>query len=75
MKTILQHLNELKEPYRTQAINNIDNETLEEKALNLPYALLDAFEWDYSNEGFEYWDNVHSQIELENEKYFEIQSS
>lgn len=75
MKTILQHLNELKEPYRTQAINNTDSETLEEEALNLAYALLDAFEWELSHEGCEYWDNVHSQIELENEKYFEIQSS
>lgn len=75
MKTIQQHLNELKEPYRTQAINNTDKETLQDKVEDLAFALKVAFLWSNSPEKHGYWGNVHSQIGAKNKKYFEIQSS
>lgn len=74
MKTIKEWLETLEEPYKTQAFINTSNEMLEEETINLSYALLDGFIWSDSPEGSEYWDNVHTQIELDNKKYF-IQES
>lgn len=75
MQTIKTLLETLKEPYKSKALANTSNEMLEEETINLSYALLDGFTWAESPEGSEYWSNVHTQSELENPNYFEIQSS
>jgi len=75
MKTIKQHLEILKEPYRTQALNNLDKDWKDKEYKELYLALTMAFIWENTQEGSEYWDNVHTEILLNNPNYFEIQSS
>lgn len=72
MKTIQQHLEKLKEPYKTKAIQNTHQRTLETKADSLIEAIKFAFLWENTLEGFNYWDNVHSEILLNNENYFNL---
>ena len=67
MKTIREWLEELPEPYRTQAIDNAENPEcfgvlqsgcdgrLENTGLS---ALRVAFQWHRTNEGIRYWSNV-----------------
>ena len=60
MKPILQHLEELPEPYRTQAIENYENPELEfpkRKAAckTVMDALEVAFDWERSPQGNDYW--------------------
>lgn len=68
MKTIREWLEELPEPYRTQALNNADN--LDSKALfkSLYNVLQEAFIWEESPEGGNYWINVQKILENERTK-------
>lgn len=67
MKTIEQHLQDLPEPYRSEALANMWWEDkycrckLQSKALRM------AFNWTLSNEGTSYWHQVWTLI-LEQEK-------
>jgi hypothetical protein len=58
MKTIEQHLNELPEPYRTKALKYIEPETTQTQS----EALMDAFNWSDSKEGFHYWDKLYDRL-------------
>ncbi len=58
MKTIKECLEELPEPYKTQAINNTNNITLKSIKGSLKNALYSCFRWKETNEGWEYWEKV-----------------
>lgn len=62
MKTIEQWLNTLKEPYKTKALNNLLNDCKDNKTQTLEEALKLAFTWANSDEGFLYWDELHTKI-------------
>lgn len=56
MKTIRQWLEELPEPYRTQALENIRvKEVLGLPELSFEVALRSAFTWDATPQGYDYW--------------------
>lgn len=66
MKTIKEWLEELPEPYRTQAIDNMNQATerhglrvdlIEEESLSK--ALCGAFSWALSKEGASYWSYLY----------------
>ena len=61
-KTIKEWLKELPEPFRTQALNNADKIQLKEKAYSLSQSVAGAFLWEKSNEGSDYWLELHKQL-------------
>lgn len=64
-KTILQWLNELKEPVRSEAIENCKNckpHTGATKEDNIEDALIGGFFWDNTTQGVQYWDNIYCNI-------------
>lgn len=62
LKTVEQWLNTLPEPYRTQALNNADTKCLFAEECNPQDAILKAFTWDYSTEGFHYWNDFYNSF-------------
>jgi hypothetical protein len=62
--TILEWLNTLEEPYRTQAINNLDKGLEDTKSDSIDDALSRAFVWEGSKEGNDYWSNLSDSLEL-----------
>lgn len=64
MKTIKEYLDELEEPYRSQAFENVKTLNiypegiLESNMPNKPMALMCAFVFIQSKEGNDYWINV-----------------
>lgn len=62
MKPIKQWLEELPEPYRTQALENIHYYDLERKCPNLPTAVFLPFDWSSSKQGFDYWNELHEKL-------------
>jgi len=63
MKKINYYLNQLPEPYRSQAISNTDESHLNAFATDLKYAIYNAFLWSESNEGLEYWVNLKNELQ------------
>jgi uridine kinase len=64
-KTVLEHLNDLEEPYRTQAIENakIQNEAnLELFVDSKRESISEAFIWSHSKEGYRYWNKYRNGI-------------
>ncbi len=61
MKTILEHLEELPEPYRSQAIINALNKEVE----NQQDALWVAFTWHKTPEGYDYWKTFYNSLKNE----------
>jgi len=61
MKTILEHLETLPEPYRSQAIENclqtLSNHS-NNSADNLASAIVLAFEWVETPQGYWYWQRL-----------------
>lgn len=57
MKTIKEWLNELPEPYRSEALANVDPTYIDykEETGSLAEALFHAFSWDASAQGHDYW--------------------
>lgn len=55
MKTVEQWLNELPEPYRTQALEQAKNSLLQMTERSMYCALSGMFTWSESHEGGEYW--------------------
>lgn len=62
-KTVREWLNTLKEPYKSKALNNCNKSIINSKVTNLVKALYYAFDWQDSNEGFEYWKDLTSSLE------------
>lgn len=62
MKTIREWLEELPEPYRTQAIENTEDELLLERVESLKKAVKCAFIWNKSPQGHEYWSELHETL-------------
>ena len=62
MKTIIDYLNTLPEPYKTQAINNTGDKNLNRKVKSLNEALMSAFPWQGSPEGYRYWFQLRDSV-------------
>lgn len=76
-KTIKEWLEELPEPYRTQALNNMEVDepySGDEETANLSKALHSAFLWDKTREGLDYWlnfiDNTSTSWEYISKRYY-----
>lgn len=61
MKTIKEWINELPEPYRSQALKY---ETIywNSKSMTKKSALTVAFLWDDTNESFDYWEKLYLSL-------------
>lgn len=59
MKPIREWLNELPEPYRSQAMENYMNASNRKVAST---ALADAFFWDQTPEGYDYWHDLYNSL-------------
>lgn len=62
MKTIKQWLEELPEPYRTQALENLKSDKYD----SIEKALLNAFDWWNSPEGWNYWSEFYMELDKKN---------
>lgn len=62
MKTIKEWFNDLPEDVREKALKNTNEAVLKQKSINLKMALLGAFTWEFSPEGYEYWKSIHESI-------------
>lgn len=62
MKTIREWLEELPEPYRSQAFRNTPCINTDLYAPSLKYAIVRAFVWHKSPEGFEYWEKLDDTL-------------
>lgn len=58
MKTIIEHLSNLEEPYRTKALKCLESETVSTQS----EALMHAFDWSESEEGSHYWDDLYNRL-------------
>lgn len=61
--TIREGLERLKEPYRSQAIENTSKVKLGEFASSCENAMWQAFDWGRTKQGIDYWINIHAHIE------------
>ncbi len=61
-KTIKEWFNTLPEPYRCEAFKNTSPDILEGTQPDLPTALSESFHWWDTNEGGEYWEQLHQRI-------------
>ena len=62
LRTIENWLQDLPEPYRSQALKNMWWEDAHTAAHSLEYALHQAFNWSKSPEGYKYWHNYHAGL-------------
>jgi hypothetical protein len=64
MKTIKEYLEELPEPWRSQALENYDPKfhPHTKTTSSLESAISWAFDWSESPEGHEYWSTAHDSI-------------
>jgi hypothetical protein len=64
MATIEQHLNNLSEPHRTQALNNVISilKDFEQEGITDSEALIRAFDWEDSSQGFDYWEQLYDKL-------------
>ena len=63
MKTIREWLEELEEPYRSEAIANTPINVLKYTGCTiLSNALIKAFEWGETKHSFDYWNDLHESI-------------
>lgn len=61
MTTVKQYLEQLPEPARSRALENLFHEYADEWSTSLPAALKRAFLWHRSPEKYEYWKQVHKE--------------
>lgn len=61
-KTIKEWLEELPEPYSTQALNNADEFLLDCTKETQPEALKVAFIWSTTKEGHDYWSQLSETL-------------
>jgi hypothetical protein len=62
MKTIREHLDDLPEPARSEALANAWWEDLDNKYEQQARALRMAFNWSRSPQGYDYWSKVCQSI-------------
>jgi hypothetical protein len=62
-KIVLEWLETLPEPYRTQAINNTDTKHLSMDCNSIKFAIGLGFVWEYSREGFGFWRKFVDSLE------------
>lgn len=62
-KTIKEWLNTLKEPYKSKALRQTNSYTSKETTNCISSALYKAFDWNDSQEGWEYWKDLASSLE------------
>ena len=65
MKTIKQWLQELPEPYRTEALDNY-NDRYNPVVENIFKALNYGFSWSATTQGYEYWLKIYNSLYREN---------
>lgn len=61
-KSIRQWLNELPEPYRSQALESADKKMLDNRRMRQSDALSSAFVWKRSPEKEQYWKDLWVQL-------------
>ncbi len=59
---ILEYLEMLPEPERSHAISNISQNRSKRTVTNLKNALICAFDWELSDQGFHYWNAIYENI-------------
>lgn len=64
MKTVKEWLEELPEPYRSQALKNTKEELLKIEEVSADQAVFGAFRWDKTPQGFQYWDSLFCKIKV-----------
>jgi len=62
MKTIRNHLINLKPAHRDAALTNMSPFGMTEKAESIAEALRDAFKWDETPEGHDFWRGIHKDL-------------
>jgi hypothetical protein len=62
-KTVREWLNTLKEPYKSKALKQTNSYTSKETTNYISSALYKAFDWNDSEEGWEYWNDLTSSLE------------
>ena len=64
MATIEQHLNNLSEPHRTEALKNTIHELKDFELGDITdsEALIRAFDWEESSQGFDYWEQLYDKL-------------
>lgn len=63
MKSVKQWFEALPEPYKTQALNNTQQHRVTRETTALSGAVMIAFEWGKTTEGFDYWDSLYRKIQ------------
>jgi len=61
MKKAIEWFNQLPEPERTNAINNIKPDLLEYEFPNFIKAISGAFTWRSTKQGFDYWRDIYNR--------------
>lgn len=64
MKTIREHLNELPEPYRTEALENMNQQPYVDikQKISAADALQSAFYWSDSPQDHDYWEKFQETL-------------
>ena len=62
-KTIKEWLNTLKEPYKSKALRQTNEDMLNLYCDSLLNSLYQMFDWQSSEEGLEYWSDLTSSLE------------
>ncbi len=62
-KTIKEWLNTLKEPYKSKALRQTNEDILNLYCDSLLNSLYQMFDWESSFEGWEYWNDLTSSLE------------
>lgn len=70
-KTIKDWLNTLNNPYKQKALTNLNTNMRNIRVESVSSALLIAFNWRSSLEGFDYWDELFERLE-NIEKYLRL---
>lgn len=63
MKTIKEWLETLEEPYRSQAIKNTEESLLPIERESLDDAIIKAFTWSDTEEGFNHWNALYNSVQ------------
>lgn len=63
-KTIREWLEELPEPYRTEAINNAYELIIDTPEKSITEALSNAFVWKNSPQGNKYWNELYDKLTI-----------
>ena len=62
-KTVKQWLNTLKEPYKSKALRQTNEDILNSYCGSLLNSLYQMFDWQSSFEGLEYWSDLTATLE------------